>query len=351
LKSERIDEAQYAKIADAAAESTIFHSIGFLKVLGHVIDHSELVCLGAFDEGKLLGAIPCFLKRTSLGNVLNSLPFQGSPGGCILAPNTRERSRQTKEVLLAAVLRLAEENDCISSTIISSPFDEGDAFYSEFLKPDFSVDRVAQVLELPSKDEDLMGLYTKSCRNSIRRAQKDGVKVEWDSETRSLDEVYEGQHLIMSSLGATPKPKSFFQAITEDLRSKDFRVYRATLSGKVAGLLLVLYYHGIAEYLVPVAPKEFRLHAPMNLIVHQVAKDAIESGHRVLSFGGTRPGMVDLYRFKSSFGTVDKPYHYFTKIHTDISALRTRSEAELGRVFEWFFLFPFAQLEGRTATS
>jgi Acetyltransferase (GNAT) domain len=190
-------------------------------------------------------------------------------------------------------------------------------------------------------------MYTKSCRNSIRRAQKDGVEVAWDAEPSSLDEVYEGQRLIMSALGATPKPRSFFQAVGRNLRGDDdFRVYRATFEGKVAGLLLVLYYRGVAEYLVPVAPQEFRRHAPMNLIIHQVAADAVWSGHRALSFGGTRPGMVDLYRFKKSFGAIDRPYHYFTKIHSDISTLRKSDEAEVGRVFSWFFVFPFAPAGG-----
>jgi len=156
----------------------------------------------------------------------------------------------------------------------------------------------------------------------------------------------------MRGLGATPKPQSFFHAIARNLKAgHDYRVYRAVLGEETAALLLVLYYRGLVEYLVPVAPQAFRRHSPMNLVVHRVAEDAIESGRRMLSFGGTRPEMVDLYRFKRSFGATDKSYHYFTKVNSGLSPLRDHGEAEVARVFRWFFVYPFGASARPTATS
>ena len=351
MRAERIDAARYGEVTDIAAEATVFHSLGFLKVLGQVLEGTEMTLLGVSDHSDLIGALPCFIKRTKLGNVLNSLPFQGSPGGCILVPDLGERSRQARVFLLSAMLDVAKENDCVSSTIISSPFGNGDSFYPDLFEPEYTMDRISQVLELPQKVEYLSKLYSKSCRNSVVRAEREGLVVESDSRIDSLEQVYDGQEAIMKAIGATPKPKSFFQAIPRNFTGDtDYRVYRATFHEKVVALLLVLYHGESVEYMVPVAPQEFRRLAPMNLLVHRVATDAVVSGYKFLSFGGTRPGMANLYRFKRSFGATDRPYHYFTKIHLGIDSLQSLDEADLSRTFEWFFVFPFGARRRGSAT-
>ncbi len=342
MRVREIDLAGYEEVVESA-QSTVYHDPAFLSVLRDVLEDSRLVLLGLFEGERLGGAIPCFIKKTDLGSVLNSLPFHGSNGGCLLASGrSRSAEPEGRRALLRAVVDLAKENDCLSSTIISSPLDSDDGYYRALFQPNSVLDRVAQILELPESERALMETFGKKCRNSIRRAIADGVKVTWDATMDSLHEVDLGQQAIMKALNASPRPTSFFEAVARRFKAGDgYRVYRASLGDSTVGLLLALYHKGRSvEYQVPVVYPENRRHSPMNLIVFQAASDAIRAGYKEFSFGGTRPGQIELHRFKESFGAADHPYHYFVKAHQDLKETLALGEQEMSSKFRWFFVAP-----------
>lgn len=341
---EEVNTDEYDSVVDRSEEATVYHTSEFLDVLRQVLPGARLVRLGVYDGGNIKGAIPCFIQKREIGAVLNSLPFLGSNGGCIFSGKATSSRVEEKRALLKAFTELATTNDCISESIISSPCDPNDSYYLKEIRPDYTMDRVAQILNLPRRPEGLLGgLFTKRCRNSVRHAIREGVTVAWDSSVESLGEVDEGQRMLMHARGTTPRPSSFFRAISKHFeKGGGYRVYKASLGDDTIAQLLVLYhYPRTVEYAVPVVRAEFRKYAPMNLIVHQVALDAVEEGYKTLSFGGTRPGQSELYQFKASFGAEDYPYHYFTRTFDGLNRLLSLKEETISSEFKWFFVFPF----------
>src|SRR5579864_5226839 len=119
---EEIEEAAYRTVVANSPESTVYHSPEFLSLLRDVLDGARLVLLGLREARRLKGAIPCFIKEGKHGSVLNSLPFHGSIGGCLFESGEAKASTEDKKALLAGMTDLARDSECVSSTVISSPF-------------------------------------------------------------------------------------------------------------------------------------------------------------------------------------------------------------------------------------
>ena len=333
-----MDEADYEQLVVQSQSSTVYLSSAFLRVLKDVLADSRLTILGLEVRGRFKGGIPCFIKETEDGSVLNSLPFHGSQGGCIFEG---EASAEEKAALLTGMTELADSERCVSSTVISSPFSD-DSFYSASMRTNYTLDRVAQVLSLPDAPAGVLALFDRKCRNSVRRARTAGVEVEWDASLSALKEVEEGNRRVMEALGAVPSPSSFFEAVSRRFRpGEGFRVYRGRRQDETVGLLLVIYHGQTAEYLVPVVHPESRKYSPMNLMVHEAASDAVASGFKRFSFGGTRPGQSELHHFKESFGAVDHRYHYFTRASPGLERVMAMGEAGVRSRFPWYFVAPF----------
>lgn len=346
-RAELLDEshqADYEHLLNGAPQRMVSHSWSFRSVFLDLLK-AESAYIGAFEGGRLVAAIPAVIKKGPSFSVVNSLPLSGSQGGCLTDRSLTESGRaEARMALLSKFSETAELEGCLTSTIITSPFDTEQSYYEKLLPADYTEGRVAQVLDLPPTPEGLDLLFNKKCRNAIRRAEKKGVRAEVDTTSASMDLLTRAHAEQMEKAGALPKPTELFDTISRTLeRDREYKIYKATVNGEVGALLLAIYEGDTVDYFTPATFAEFRSFSPMNVIVKQLAEDAIKDGFRRLNFGGTRKDQADLYRFKNSFGCTDQPYHYrVNRVRRRGSEpLEVPTRSDLERDFQYFYVYPF----------
>lgn len=113
--------------------------------------------------------------------------------------------------------------------------------------------------------------------------------------------------------------------------------------------LLVFCFNKTIEYFTPVIDKEHRSIQPMSLIIFDAFKDAATNGYNWWNWGGTWGSQEGVHRFKKSWGAIDKPYYYYTKIYDE--TLLSKTPAELLNDFPYFFVLPFDKLKSERKVS
>lgn len=334
------DEGAYRRFVDSQPASLIYASLGFRDFLRRVTNGEDRY-LVAFDRSDIVGVLPAFLQPDrGHGAVLNSLPFFGSIGG-VLAARGRD---DVAAALLGGFDRVADEADCISRTLITSPLDSDVRWY-ERRHCTFREARNCQITALPEQgdalDERLLATFDDPRPRNVRRAAKSGVTVaeRWDEEAlRFLASVHAEN---ISSLGGIVKPLEVFLAVAECFDKSQYSVFVASRDGREVAALLTFFFNGTVEYFTPATVHDERSNQPLSLVIFEAMKRAAERGFRRWNWGGTWATQTTLYDFKKRWGAVDHPYWYFTTVD---DAVLARTREDILAAHPYYYVCPFDAL-------
>lgn len=334
-------EADYDCFVRSIPTALFYGSLGYRNLLKNFLAAEDHYFLARDDSGRIVGALPSFIKRVpAKGCVANSLPFYGSHGGVI----TGNPQGQAAQVLLTHFQEFALQQGCISSTVISSPFDTDLSQYERRTGFSASDYRIGQMTPLPLAGEDphatLMDMLHSKTRNMVRKAGKLGITVTSDQQQGGFEFLASTHKKNMAEIGGEAKPARFFEMVEKGFAlDSDYRLYIAWLEGVPVAALLLFYFNGTVEYFTPVIVKEHRSSQPLSLLISHAMVDAMVKGFKWWNWGGTWATQDGVYQFKRSWGAIDMPYRYFTRVYDD--QLLKRSKAELLIDFPYFYVLPF----------
>lgn len=339
-------EEQYSEFLKNIPTSLVYHSINYRNFLRDILEASEDRYLLAFENDILMAALPIFIKRASLGSVVNSLPFYGSNGSIIAKAET---SHQTKKTLINKFNEICQEEDAITSTIVTNPLESSQALFSDYSASLFD-DRIGQFTSLPNTEhylieEKLMSSFHVKTRNMIRKGLKSDFEFRHDGSEETMLRLHTLHGLNMKSIGGKAKPWLVFQSIKNNfVYDQDYRIYTAYKDNTIVSLLLVFFFNKTAEYFTPVIQEEYRTEQPLSALIFIAMKDAVLKGCTWWNWGGTWLSQDGVYRFKSRWGTSNFPYKYLIKEYKDNHLLRNLSSDDLLAMYPYFYVLPFNTL-------
>lgn len=341
-------EKAYDALVSGAAMGMLYHSIKYRNFLREILEGARDSYLLAFEDEELTAAIPVFIKEGALGTVVNSLPFYGSHGSIVYSSVA---SQEAKTGLLDAFDRLCLEQKAVTSTIISNPLDT-DLSLSEIYSAELNDKRIGQITPLPcgsAEDvpEILMDSFHQKTRNMVRKGQKSDFECSWTAGEEAMRNLHELHVKNMKSIGGIAKSWIVFESIMKNFEyDVDFRVYTASKAGKVVSALLLFYYNKIVEYFIPATLESCKPEQPLSYLIMQAMQDAItEKGCSLWNWGGTWLALKGVYRFKSRWGAIDKPYMYYVREYNTHGSFRDCSSGQLLNAYANFYTIPFSGID------
>lgn len=330
------------------SENTLFYaSSKYRKLLKEFLKTEDYYFVALDDKNQILGVLPSFIKRNKkFGNVLNSLPFYGS-NGAIIEHNNNITVRQN---LIYSFYSFAQKQNCISTNIITNPFEKDVSFYEKNTNYTFIDKRIGQLTELQIDknfiEEDLMKKFDSVRRRNIKKAQKHNIKVINDEKGEYTNFLIETHTQNIKSIGGIPKPKSYFDTIESVLEyNKDYKIFVGLMNNIPIASLLLVYFNKTVEYFIPAIKEEYRTFQPLSLIILEAMKDAVFSGYKWWNWGGTWLTQDGVYKFKKRWGTEDKLYYYFINIFDKKIFNFTRKQ--LLEEYPFFYVLPFDKLKSK----
>lgn len=304
--------------------------------------------LVAREGERILGALPYFVERRPEGVVVNSQPWYGTHGGVWLSAGAPDAAR---EDLLRAYAEQTAALDPLGSTVVMDP-DEGRFrdVYERCLVPTATDQRVGQVTALPVGDGDpgaaVLATVRQKTRNLVRKSLREGFEVACSGDDEDgwsfLAEVHSEN---LNAMGATPKPRSTFEALRSHLPAQTRRLYVARDAGEPVAALLLLDHNETVEYLTPVVRSGWRSRQPLSLLIYEAMCDSVRAGRTRWNWGGTWLSQRSLHHFKRGFGACDHPYEYLVRASDRLVAALRADRATLPAAFPGYYLYPFAALD------
>jgi len=342
------DEGAYDDLLASAPDAMFNHSRRYLHFLQTTLGTQASPChLVATRNGRLVGALPAFVRGGPLGPVVNSLPFFGSHGGAVVSPT---ETPAVRSALSQAFDSYCDSINAFSSTVIDSPIRTDGRSPSAYRANMFD-DRIGQISALPEATcaQDAEARLIEQChsktRNLVRKGLKGGFEVVRTCSERAMRSLWDLHVDNMSLIGGLAKPWHVFEAIMGSFESeKDYQIYVALADKQVAAALLVFYFKDTVEYFTPVIAEQHRSNQPLNVLILRAMTDAIlERQARKWNWGGTWRRQEGVYHFKSRWGAKDFVYLYHVNCRQWPSSTGLRDDNITTTDYPFFYLVPFGQ--------
>ncbi|MGZ4038578.1 MAG: GNAT family N-acetyltransferase, partial [Bacteroidia bacterium] len=270
-------EKQYTTFLLSDPLTLLYASANYRNFLESFLNEAAIYFVAVNDKGEIKGALPAFLKKNAAnGNVLNSLPFYGSNGAVIEFENNEE----VRMKLVAAFYDFAGKNNCVSTTLVSSPLQPMEDFYETATDYTLKDSRIGQLSPLPAAPDDIdaavMKLIHYKMRNLVRKAQKLDIQVSEGDSKDYFDFLITTHHENLAAIGGIAKPEHFFRLIPEHFNyGTDYKIYVAKKDGQMIAAVLLFYFNKTVEYYTPVIKAEFRNTQALSLLIFEAMKEAV----------------------------------------------------------------------------
>jgi len=321
----------YADFLRRRPEALVYQSLPYQDLLCAMLGVRNESVAACDADGMIHGALPLLASDGPWGTVYNSLPFYGSNGGLLTD------TPPAREALLTWYNTLSLAPSTASATIIANPLlDDGTVNGVTHNRLD---SRIGQFSPLNSDAQRQMEGFHYKTRNMIRKAEKSGVSVTVEND--AIDFLRAVHLENMAALGGIPKPAGFFDLFPSFFaEDSHYRIYVARINGERVAALLLFYFNSTVEYFIPVIQKDYRDQQPMSLLVYTAMLEAARSGYSWWNWGGTWHTQEGVYRFKSRWGTIDRPYNYYIQLNR--IELENHPRAEILAAHPFFYVLPFA---------
>jgi lipid II:glycine glycyltransferase (peptidoglycan interpeptide bridge formation enzyme) len=272
---------------------TIFHTTNWLK-LCEKHQGSELIRVGFYVDGKLVGICPLFFKRMMLFKIAASpIVVEDTPYMGPLLDN--------KINLLSAFQSLGTflKKQKISFMRFVLP-DLIDSELVNILNCNHYV-RHTHLLDLSFGEERIWNKMEGRARTAIRKSEKSGVKVKISDDVSIIDKYYElSRALYTNQNKIPPNQKQFYKDLCFGELKSNCRLFTAIYNGEVAACAIIVFFNNTAYYLDAVSDKNYNNLCPTSGLQWEIIKWLIDNDISTYDFVGS--DMPWIAKFKASFG-------------------------------------------------
>ena len=297
-----IDSPEWAQLVASAPNAEIFHDPLWLELLRDEYGYEIGACCVRRDD-RIEAAIPfAKIKSRLTGNRLVALPFSDQCPPIL----TADAGLEALGLLGDALATHAKESHLdltVHAALQSVP---GGHVKERFVR---------HALTLPADPDEAERGASKSFRQSVRRARREGLRVERREDAAGLDAFYRLHLQTRRRLGVPTQPKSFidrFERIFAAGRGGVWLVYDAE-EPVATGVFLThgnTVTHKYGASAAAALPK-----CPNNLLMIEVIREYAARGFARFEFGRCDLDNEGLRKFKRGMGAEELPlaYTYLTE--------------------------------------
>jgi hypothetical protein len=348
-------KARYDRLFASCPHAFIQQSTSWAEAIG-ALGPDEPIFLVADDGGTDLAALPLYLYRHEQGNVLTSVPQPGPLGGVFcLGGIDAESRRRAYGALLEAAEQVARDSQCLTLTLITNPIDDDFALYEEHFRPDFVLDNFTQLIPLDEVfegDRIVLRDYVRhsNLSRNVKKGNKAGFDVRFCESRAQLHAWYATHAQRHREIGGTPLELRLFERLFDVLAPRDqAALLTVEKDGEVASGVFLVYHKQVMDMFMLSMDSRFASQAPSYVSIDRSLKWARQLGMKVYNWQSCHGRDGGVYRFKKTWGGVERPYYFVTRMFCRPERLIRLGGEGVARHYRGHYVVPFTAFERHLA--
>lgn len=288
-------------VAKKHPEANFLQTSAWGKV--YEIDGEKVYYLGLYESDELHGTAVVIVKNAKRGRYLEI------PGGPII---DWEHEPRFVKAFMQEIAKVAKTEDCVFVRMRPNISDTGEhrRIISDCKLVPSPMHLHAEhtvMIDLRYSLEDIMKDMRRQTRYEVRRAEKMGIQVTFDTSKHAFEEFYNLQLETARRQGFIPSSREFIMA-QHDAFGGAARIYTASLDGKPLAKGLIIMQSPEAIYHEAASTEGGRKYPGAYALQWRVIRDAKDLGFRRYNLFGIAPPNSPKHRyagvttFKTGFG-------------------------------------------------
>jgi len=308
---------------------SLYHLSAWRNSIVAAYQHRQLV-LVARHGGVITGYLPlCLVETPLLGKKIVSLPFADYCGA--LAD-----SAEISNTLLQRAAELLGDYQAKSLQIRSRQFDLHLTNSVTPTQDQLEQLKIRMCVPLADSAEALLKSYKPKLRSQIKKAEKNGLTVQWSDDFAALQAFYQIYCRNMHRLGSPVHSFRWFEALWHQLKAVDAIRIALVRFGEVpvaAGVVITAKHQAWIPWASTLT--EFNHLAPNMLMYWHIQANLADKGVKIFDMGRSTAG-EGTFRFKAQWGAEAEALYWFdyTKLQLEPVLLTGQSAGPLRKIAE-----------------
>jgi lipid II:glycine glycyltransferase (peptidoglycan interpeptide bridge formation enzyme) len=288
------------RFALSSENYSFFHSSHWAKVLHESYGYNP-VYFALIDNGTMQAVMPCMeIKSVLTGKRGVSLPFTDYCEPIIGQPHPDE----TVHSLLKNMIEYGEKAAWRSLELRGNISTSG--------RTQSSYRCYGHTLEMSKKEDELFSSFRDSTKRNIKKAIKEGVKMEITQSLDAIRNFYRLNCLTRKEHGLPPQPFRFFEQVYRHVLSQNMGVVvLASHSDRYIAGALFVHFGERAIFKYGASDKQYQHHRANNLVMWEAIRWYSRNGYQSLCFGRTEPDNEGLLQFKRGWNATERTILYY----------------------------------------
>lgn len=334
----------YENFITTNSNALIYHSLTYKKFLYNSILNTIHKYIVAVNGKRILAVVPCIIKLSEKGNILNSLPFFGSHGSILGAENLKEL--EIKKIFLK-LNELIDTYNIKSVTIVDNYKKNNLKIINKYFKYQFIEKRFSQVTNLANiknfitetGNNNFVAYFKGNRRTDIRKGQNNKYVFAIDNSVNSLKALYNFHKKNIKNLGGVKKNWKIFKNLNElYIKTNKGNIFTVKDKNKIVCSILLLYYKETVYYFIPGMLDSYKSKSVMSNIIFIAMNDSIKKGYSYWDWGGSWLSQKNLIKYKNSWQAENVEYSYYINYSKKINNLNKENILDY---YKYFFVKPF----------
>ncbi|HOX22443.1 MAG TPA: GNAT family N-acetyltransferase [Elusimicrobiales bacterium] len=334
------DDAAYVEFLDGLSARNPcvlgYHYPVYRRMLSR-IGAGEPFYMGAFENGRLAGILPGFIKRSEVGTAYCSLPYFGPNAGVMVAD---DEDGKVHEALLGSVFQyMSSCHDAVSASFYTPFLFDRYRFYDTALPQAEIVEKQTLYLDLQTAQWDKKILY------DLRKAQKAGLSISEEITPERIQRFYDIYKGNCAEFGIPLKPFEAVRFLAEEgVGDGQVKCYFAFLNGEMIAGLMMLFSQGVMSYYIPCTLTSARATQPSSTLIDYCVQQSRQMKVRYWNWESSPSKESGVYQFKNKWGSVEKDYRIYVRLFCGKDKLKALGQQKIAESFPYFFVYPFNRL-------
>ncbi|MEI8175722.1 MAG: GNAT family N-acetyltransferase [Candidatus Omnitrophota bacterium] len=305
------------------------------------------------EAGEAVAGLPLYLYENRNGNILTSVPQAGPLGGIFFKEGLAgERLNRAYAALLGRAQEIARTQDCISLTIITSPFFDDLPLYQKYLVPTYIFENFTQYIPLDEMVKagriEVPGAeYRNNIKRNLLKSAAHGFAVDIEYDGARLDAWYAIHEKRAGEIGAPALDHRLLKNIVTVLGARRKAcLILVTKDGHIASGGIYIWHREVIDLFIISMDSALSAGSPNYLSTERSILLAAAQGARYYNWQSSENRTGGVYQYKKKWGARERPYYFVTKFLGSPERIGRLTPALARAEYPAHYLAPFAALGG-----
>ncbi|MHC4322417.1 MAG: hypothetical protein ACYST3_09105 [Planctomycetota bacterium] len=344
----------YARLFEKCPHALAQQSLQWSDIISPLSpDKPYFIVVRQKNSPDVIGGLPLYYFRGSMGGILTSVPHAGPLGGVLVRNDlSNDLIKNVYNALINEVILLAEKNRCIALTIITHPFLQDADLYKSLAQPNYVFSNFTQLIDINSilteagRYNTGKSRYNNYINKNLSKARRADITVRW-GDNRDFLSWYPIHCKRHGELGKDPLPKPLLEGILKRMKPVNMGGLAVIQrKDKIIGGCMYIWNKLTVDAFIMSSDSDYFEYGINHAVTDFAVKYFKEQGLKFFNWQSCDRSS-GVYEFKKRWGSFEKDYEFLTWTFPGFERVFAEGKDSVFKAYRWHYLAPYDAIEKR----